>query len=76
MINFKSTSQADELFYVDYEKMSVISEIMFRKFARQFNTKNGITSSAKFKHAVLPRKHTSHYGFCFLILSVVFSSAY
>ena len=32
MIGFKITFQADELFYGDYEKMNVISEIMLRKF--------------------------------------------
>ena len=35
MIDFKIALQADELLYGDYEKMSLISEIMFRKFLRQ-----------------------------------------
>ena len=39
MIDFEITFQADELSYEDYEKMSMISEIMFRKFLRQFNPK-------------------------------------
>ena len=39
MVNFKITFQADELLYEDYEKMSLISEIMFRKFLGQFKTK-------------------------------------
>ena len=38
MIDFKITFQADELSYGDNEKMSLISEIMFRKFLRQFKT--------------------------------------
>ena len=29
MIDFKITFQADEILYRDYEKMSLISEIMF-----------------------------------------------
>ena len=32
MIDFKITYQADELLCGDYEKMSLILEIMFRKF--------------------------------------------
>ena len=32
MIDFKITFKADELFYGKYEKMSLISKIMFRKF--------------------------------------------
>ena len=39
MINFKITFQADELFYGDYRKMSLILKIMFRKFLQQFKTK-------------------------------------
>ena len=39
MIDFKINFQADELFYGDHEKMSLISKIMFRKFLRQFKTK-------------------------------------
>ena len=39
MIYFIITFQAGELFYEDYEKMSLISNIMFRKFLRQFKTK-------------------------------------
>ena len=42
MINFKMTLQADELLYGDYEKMSLISETMFRKFLRQFKTKTAL----------------------------------
>ena len=36
MIDFEITFQANELFYGDYEKISLISEIMFRKFLWQF----------------------------------------
>ena len=39
MIDFKITFKADELLYGKYEKMSLISKIMFRKFLRQFKTK-------------------------------------
>ena len=46
MIDFEITFQADELSYEDYEKMShvlnLISEIMFRKFLRQFKTKTAL----------------------------------
>ena len=35
----KITSQADELFYGVYEKVSLISKIIFRKFLRQFKSK-------------------------------------
>ena len=34
MIDFKITFQTDELLNGDYEKLSMISEIMFRKFLR------------------------------------------
>ena len=40
----KVTLQADELLYGDYEKMSLISEIIFRKFVRQFGTKTALPS--------------------------------
>ena len=36
---FKITFQADELFYEVYEKVSLISKIIFRKFPRQFESK-------------------------------------
>ena len=36
---FKIAFQEDELFYRVYEKMSLISKIIFRKFLRQFKTK-------------------------------------
>ena len=39
MIDFKVTLQDDELLYGDYEKMSLISEMMFRKFLQQFKPK-------------------------------------
>ena len=42
MIDFKITFQANELFYEDYEKMSLISKIMFRKFLRQFKAKTAL----------------------------------
>ena len=42
MIDFEVTFQADELLYEDYEKRSLISEIMFRKFLRQFKTKTAL----------------------------------
>ena len=32
MIDFEITLQADELLYEDYKKMSLILEVMFRKF--------------------------------------------
>ena len=38
----KITFLADELLYGDNEKMSLISEIMFRKFLRQFKTKTAL----------------------------------
>ena len=38
MIDLKITLQADKLLYEDYEKISIISEIMFRKFL-QLKTK-------------------------------------
>ena len=38
MIDFKITFQADEIFYEDYKKMSLISRMMFKKFLRQFKT--------------------------------------
>ena len=36
---FKITFQADELFYIVYEKVSLISKIIFRKLLQQFKTK-------------------------------------
>ena len=54
MINFKITFQADQLLYGDYEKMSLISEIMFRKFLRQFETKTALPPLQSFK---APRCH-------------------
>ena len=42
MIDFKITFQADELLYRDHKKMSLISEIMFKKFLRQFKTKTAL----------------------------------
>ena len=42
MIDFEITFQADELSYEDYEEMSLISEIMFRKFLQQFKTKTAL----------------------------------
>ena len=38
MIDFKITFQEDELLYGDYQKMSLISKIVFRNFLRQFKT--------------------------------------
>ena len=67
MIDFKITFQADELLYGDYEKISLISEIMFRKFLRQFK-ENSMASLTKLKHSVLPRKRISHYGLIFFLL--------
>ena len=46
MIGF-ITFQADGLLYGDYEKMSVISEIIFKNFHDNSN-QNGITSLTKF----------------------------
>ena len=42
MIDLKLTLQADELLYGDSEKISLISEIMLRKFLRQSNTKTAL----------------------------------
>ena len=42
MVDFKIPFKADELFYGDFEKMSLISEIMFRKFLGQFKTKTAL----------------------------------
>ena len=42
MINFKIAFQADELLYGNYEKMNLISEIMFRKFVQQFKTRKAL----------------------------------
>ena len=42
MIDFKVTFQADEQFYVDYEKISLISKIMFRKLLKQFESKTAL----------------------------------
>ena len=42
MIAFKIALQANELLYKDYEKMSLISEIMFKKFQRQSKTKTAL----------------------------------
>ena len=42
MIDFKTAFHADELLYGDYEKMSLISEIMFRKFLWQFKAKTAL----------------------------------
>ena len=39
MIDFEITFQADELLYGEYKKMSLISEVLFRKFLQQFNNK-------------------------------------
>ena len=69
MINFKITFQADELLYGNYEKMSLISEIMFRKIFMTILNQNSITSLTKFKNSVLPRKRIGQYEFGFLILS-------
>ena len=42
MIDLKITFLADELLYENYEKMSLISKIVFRKFLRQFKTKTAL----------------------------------
>ena len=39
MIDFKITFQNDEISYGDYEKVSLISKIMFRNFLGQFKAK-------------------------------------
>ena len=39
MIDFKITFPADELLYEDYEKMSVISDIMFENFCDNLTPK-------------------------------------
>ena len=38
-MDFKITFQDDELSYGDYEKMNLVSKIMFRNFLLQFKTK-------------------------------------
>ena len=48
MTDFKITFQADELLYGDCEKMSLISEIMYRKFLRQFKTKAALPPEQSF----------------------------
>ena len=73
MIVFKITFQNAELSYRDYEKMSLISKIMFRNFLRQFKNQDGIISLTKFKHSMLPRKRIIHYGFGIFIVGI-FSS--
>ena len=42
MIDIKITFQADVLLYGDYEKRSLILEIMFRKFLWQFKSKTAL----------------------------------
>ena len=49
MIDFKITFQADELLYRDYEKVNPISEVMFRKFLRQFKTKTALPPQQSLK---------------------------
>ena len=63
--------EADELLYEDYEKMSLISEIMFRKFLPQFKTKTALPPQQSLNtRTVLPGKHMSHHRFSFMILNV------
>ena len=77
MIDFRITFQADELLYRDYGKMG-LSDFRnhVQKIATTITNENGITSSTKFKHSVLPRKRTNHYAFGFFILSVSFSNSH
>ena len=42
MIDFEITFQADELLSEDHEKMSLISEIMFRKYLQKFKIKTAL----------------------------------
>ena len=42
MVDFEMTLHANELLYGDYKKMSLISEIMFRKSLRQFRTQTAL----------------------------------
>ena len=42
MIHVKISFQADELLYGGHQKMSHISETMFRKFVQQFKTKTAL----------------------------------
>ena len=58
-------------FIGDYEKMSLISKIIFKNFYNMLN-QQGITSLTKFKHSELP-ECIRHYVFGFVILSA-FSS--
>ena len=39
MSDFQISSQADELLYRDYKKMSLVSEIMFTKFLQPFKAR-------------------------------------
>ena len=43
MIDFKISFKADRLLYGDYDRMSLTSEIMFRKFLLQFKSKMALT---------------------------------
>ena len=43
MIDFKITFQGDEPLHKDYEKMSLILEIIFRKYLREFKTKTALS---------------------------------
>ena len=65
----KITFQADELFYGVYDKVSLISKIIFRNFYDNLIPKRHNLLN-KVKHSVLPRKRISHYRFDCLILSV------
>ena len=42
MIHFRITLEIDELLYGEYEKISLISELMFKKFLRQFEAKTAL----------------------------------
>ena len=65
MIDFKLTFPADELLDGYYEKMSVISESMFRKFLRQFDTKT-----------VLPPKQSVNPPYCEGNVSAIMDCAF
>ena len=52
MIDFKITLQADELLCRDYEKMNLISEIMFTKLLRQCETKTALPPKEGLRRAL------------------------
>ena len=77
MIDFKITFQADELLHGDYEKMSLISEIKFKKFLRQFKTKrhyllNKVLTFCVAKETYRPLSIWFFNSKCFFLLLAAF----